>query len=163
MVSFAKDYIKSKLRSYHVRVSQNRRKFILQQFIADLKGDYKVVTYGNKCFALHRFVREGDFRASGSGKFEVNKEIPLEVIRYAFDLSKAFTVPWASYDIAYQDGRLEVMEFQFMTFGTTVVFLSERYHELQANDKIVEVSQRVVLENVFVEAVAGYLDNKMII
>lgn len=159
LTEWIKDYIKSVIRPYHVRVSQHKRKFIVQKFVHNLPGDYKILIYGNKSVALERGVRRGDFRASGSGKLTVNEPIPLEVIAYCFELARKFNVPFASFDVAVVDGEPELIEFQFITFGTTTLFLSERYY-LMRNGEVIEKSGKLDLEETIASAIASFVDRQ---
>ena len=153
---WAKDVVKSYIRPYHVRVSQNKEKFIVQKFIPGLSGDFKVLIYGNKCVALERGVKEGDFRASGSGLLKIDQPIPQNVIEYAFELAERFNVPYGSFDIALNDGVPELIEYQFVTFGTSTLFLSNRYYEKQ-NGTVNETQGSLNLENTIAEAIVGFL------
>ncbi len=48
-------------------MSNNRHKFIVQNFIDGLDGDFRVIVYGEKYYVVFRGNRDNDFRASGSG------------------------------------------------------------------------------------------------
>lgn len=67
------------------------RDFVLfQQFLPDNSFDYRVTVIGDKAFAMRRFNRDHDFRASGSDIQDMNPEvIPAEVIRTAFHAADA--------------------------------------------------------------------------
>lgn len=156
---WSKDLIKSFIRPYHVRVSQHKVKFIVQKFIPGLTGDFKVLIYGNKCVAIERGVKEGDFRASGSGLMKIDQEIPMQVISYAFELAKRFDVPYGSFDVALNNGEPELIEYQFVTFGTSTLFLSNRYYELK-NAQITEIQGKLDLEQTIAEALVFYVGEK---
>ena len=53
-------------KNYH-RASVHNRKFIVQNYIEGLSGDYKVLKYGSRFYSLYRKNRDNDFRASGGG------------------------------------------------------------------------------------------------
>lgn len=60
-----------------------------QEFIPQNQFDIRVIVTGNKAFAIKRMVREGDFRASGSGVILYNKaEIDERTVRIGFDINK---------------------------------------------------------------------------
>src|SRR6185503_17089802 len=44
---------------------------LLQEFLSNNKFDTRVTVIGNRAFAYRRFNRPNDFRASGSGNFDV--------------------------------------------------------------------------------------------
>ncbi len=60
-----------------------------QEFIPQNKYDIRVIVTGDKAFAIKRLVREGDFRASGSGNIHYAKEeIDERTVRIAFDVNR---------------------------------------------------------------------------
>lgn len=154
-VEMLKDQVKRVVRKGYSPVSQHKRKFLLQTFLPGLTGDFKVLVYGDKAVALKRHVKPGDFRASGSGLLVVDETIPPEVIRYAFDLTDRFKTPYGAYDIAMYDGVPELIEFQFVSFGTTTLFVSNRYFE-RAGSEIHEKTGKLNLEKVLAEALVRH-------
>ena len=105
--------------------SDHRRKFVVQQYVPNLSGDYKVVIYGDKYFVLFRENRENDFRASGSGQLSFPKEVPLQVLDFAHHTFSVFDVPYASFDIGFDGNSCYLFEFQFVMFGQFAVERSE--------------------------------------
>lgn len=101
--------------------SDHRRKFVVQQYVPNLSGDYKIVIYGEKYFVLFRENRENDFRASGSGRLSFPKEVPLGVLDFAHQTFFAFDVPYASLDIGFDGKNCYLFEFQFVMFGQYAV------------------------------------------
>lgn len=51
-------------KKYH-RASSHNKKFIVQNYIDGLSGDYKVLKYGSRFYSLYCKNRDNDFRASG--------------------------------------------------------------------------------------------------
>lgn len=71
------------------RLPVQRNYAYFQDFIPDNDSDIRVIAIGGRAFGIKRMVREGDFRASGSGKILYDPElIPDECIRLTFDLAK---------------------------------------------------------------------------
>lgn len=71
------------------RLSVQKNYAYFQDFIPDNNSDIRVIVIGDRAFGIKRMVREGDFRASGSGKILYDPElIPDECIRLTFDLAK---------------------------------------------------------------------------
>ncbi|HEU5181724.1 MAG TPA: hypothetical protein VFW45_13120 [Candidatus Polarisedimenticolia bacterium] len=103
------------------RESLHRKRFIVQPFLAGLTNDWKVLVYGRKYYVLRRRVRTGDFRASGSGRFEFVREVPSQVLDFASAVFAGFEVPQISLDIAVDGDRLHLLEFQAVYFGTTTI------------------------------------------
>lgn len=94
----------------------NRTPFIVQDFVPNLTYDYKVLVFGSKYFVLKRYVRENDFRASGSGNFtyETPSRAVLDYAKKVFDL---LDTPFVSLDIAERDGNCYLIEYQGIGFG----------------------------------------------
>jgi glutathione synthase/RimK-type ligase-like ATP-grasp enzyme len=63
--------------------------FYAQEFLPGNAFDTRVTVIGNRAFAFRRFNREGDFRASGSGKISWEpSEIDLPTVQLAFEVAK---------------------------------------------------------------------------
>ncbi len=77
---------------------------IFQEFIPNNKFDIRVVTIGDRAFAIKRLVRAGDFRASGSGfiKYEKN-EIDIRCVEIAFEVTKKMKAQVVAYDFVFND------------------------------------------------------------
>ena len=66
-------------------IGRERGYVYFQDYIEDCSFDVRVVVVGDKAFAIKRFVRQNDFRASGSGLIEFDKDnIPTACIEWAF-------------------------------------------------------------------------------
>jgi len=91
---------------------------VVQEFIHGLVGDWKVIVMGDVVATLWRGIRPGDFRASGSGRFEF-KKAPDHVLDFALDVRRLLRVPWASLDIADNGTECAIIEHQIVHFGTT--------------------------------------------
>ena len=95
-----------------------RRKIVVQNFIDGLSCDYKVLVFWDKYYVLQRGVRPGDFRASGSGRFEFPDNISDAFLTFAQNAFMTFDVPFISMDLAQKDNEFFLIEFQFDSFGT---------------------------------------------
>ncbi len=79
---------------------------IFQKYLADNAFDTRVTVIGNRAFAFRRFVRKDDFRASGSGNFDMDKElIDLRCIEIAFMISKKLNFNTMAYDFLYDQNK----------------------------------------------------------
>jgi len=75
---------------------------LFQDFIPDNDSDIRVVIIGKKAFAIKRLVRKNDFRASGSGFIEYDKEkIDERCISLAFETSKKLKAQCLAYDFVF--------------------------------------------------------------
>jgi hypothetical protein len=58
---------------------------LIQEFLPDNRFDTRITVIGNRAFGFRRFNRPNDFRASGSGEIDWDREqIDLETVRLAF-------------------------------------------------------------------------------
>lgn len=153
-----KEYLrKIKYRNKYVIESFHRSKFITQNLIEGLQNDWKVLVYGNRCYALYRGNRENDFRASGSGKFIFRTDLPSGMLDFAFHIKEHFNVPHISLDIGFDGTKFHLIEFQFISFGTTTIEKSPHYfHYVNGSWRLIE--EKSDLEKVYVESIVNYLD-----
>lgn len=140
----------------YTKESFHRSKFIVQNLIPELKNDWKVLVYGNKCFVLYRGVRKNDFRASGSGNFEFRKEIPDGLLDFALELKDIFHVPHISLDIAFDGKVFHLIEFQFLFFGTTTLEKAKfHFEKIQNNWSLIE--KVADLEDVYTDSIINFI------
>lgn len=77
-----------------------------QEFIPSNDHDIRVVVIGNRAFALRRNVRDGDFRASGSGKIVYDKTaIPVECVKEAFHAADLIKGQCIAFDFVFDKDR----------------------------------------------------------
>lgn len=139
--------------------SLNRNKLIVQDFIDNLNGDFKILKYGKRFYALYRQNREGDFRASGSGNlsFELPDDVNRnELFDFANTISTKLGTPLCSLDIAWDGKKFVLIEFQCLCFGPYTAEYSDAYFELN-NDGWVKVDEKCDLELILAEAVDRYI------
>lgn len=73
-----------------------------QDYVADNNFDDRIVVVGDKAFGLRRYVRENDFKASGSGIFEYNPELfDKQAISISFNISRKLNTQSLAYDFIY--------------------------------------------------------------
>lgn len=99
--SFRRLFVSTKFAKVHGR---ERGYVLLQEFIPNNSFDIRVVTIGNRAFALKRLVRKGDFRASGSG-FIIHdeKEIDIRCVKIAFETSVKLNAICVAYDFVFNE------------------------------------------------------------
>ena len=109
----------------------NTKRFILQEYIPNLKEDWKVLIFGDKYFVLNRKIRKNDFRASGSGKLTYENP-PIEVLNYAKQCFDNLDSPMLSLDICINEKKeCFLIEFQGVHFGPYTIINSEYYYTLK--------------------------------
>ncbi len=135
--------------------SKYRKKFIVQQFIPNLKNDWKVLVYGNKVFPLFRKVRDNDFRASGGGNNIFTNDLPKGLLDFALDVRQGLNVPNISIDVAYDGVNFYLIEFQVLYFGTYTIEYSQSHFEY--NNKWNKIDGSVILEEVYANSICKYI------
>lgn len=79
---------------------------IFQKFLPDNKFDTRVTIIGNRALAFRRFVRKNDFRASGSGNFNMDPDsIDPRCLEIAFLISKKLRFTTMAYDFIYDENK----------------------------------------------------------
>lgn len=135
-------------------------RFILEQFIPNLDGDYKILIYGNKYYGLKRGVKKGDFKASGSGIHDYHQEIPEEVLTFAKECFNKLDIPFAGFDIAIDENKkCYMIEYQSLHIGPVTLMHSEKYYTYDEN-KWHRHNEKSVLELEYARAIDWYLENR---
>ncbi|MCC7004473.1 hypothetical protein IT397_00940 [Candidatus Nomurabacteria bacterium] len=123
-------------------MSNNRRKFIIQNFVPNLKGDYRILVYGKKYYVVFRKNRDNHFTASGSGKLDFTIQLPQGLLDYAKCIYRKFNTPFISLDIGVNNGNFFLFEFQCLCLGQYTLEKSDYYyHETSPRvwDKVFEI------------------------
>lgn len=154
------DFGRSIKRKGYKRESRYRRKFILQEFVPGLENDWKVLIYGNRFYCLKRYVRDKDFRASGSGKFQFSDEIPDGLLQFAQKIYNMLKLPNASLDICFNGEKFYLIEFQAIYFGTTTIEYSKFYYEFDG-DKFLLKKGESILEREYLGSIINYIERGM--
>jgi glutathione synthase/RimK-type ligase-like ATP-grasp enzyme len=93
----------------------------LQEFLPDNPFDTRVTVIGNRAFAYRRFNRPGDFRASGSGRFDWDvTAIDADAVRLAVAAARALGTQCIAVDVLFRNGRPVINEISY-TFASWVV------------------------------------------
>ncbi|MGF1819655.1 MULTISPECIES: hypothetical protein [unclassified Vibrio] len=92
-----------------------------QDFVPDLDSDIRLQIIGDHIFGLKRFVRRGDFRASGSGNFiEFSpNNIDVELLKIAIDVNKKIKSQCLTIDFIYNGLTPQIVE---LSYGFPVSF-----------------------------------------
>lgn len=87
-----------------------------QDFIPNNDHDIRVVVIGDRVMAEKRYCREGDFRASGSGRFEYGS-VPDNVIQIAFETARKLELQCVAFDFIFSSDKPMIIEMSY-GFGT---------------------------------------------
>jgi hypothetical protein len=140
----------------YVRESAFRRKFVVQNFVEGLRGDWKILVFADKYYVLHRATRDNDFRASGSGKFEFREIVPEGLLDYASEVFESFCVPSISIDVGYEGRQFYLIEFQCIYFGSTTIEKAPWYF-MKSNSGWTVHKGASVLEKEYVKSVVAHI------
>lgn len=132
--------------------------FILQDFVSGLTYDFKVLVFWNKFYVLKRYIRNNDFRASGSGNFKY-EPVEKKLLDYAEKIFKKFDVPFISLDICYANEQYYLIEFQGIHFGPYTLMFSESYYTRDNNDWIC-VKEKSTFEEEFSISIDKFIGNR---
>ncbi len=145
----------------YFKKSNNRRKFTIQNHIPDLQNDYKILIYGDKYYVLLRHNRKNDFRASGSGLFEYNENLPEGLLDFAELVFNSFETPYLSIDVGFNGHEFFLIEFQCLQFGNYTLEKSPFYFAREG-EKWIKIQEESILEKEFARSVVRYV-NKFIV
>jgi glutathione synthase/RimK-type ligase-like ATP-grasp enzyme len=85
-----------------------------QDFIPDNDSDVRVIVINKKAFAIKRMVRQGDFRASGSGLLHYSKDnFNEEMIKIALNLAQHLELQSFAVDFVFKDGKPLIVEMSY--------------------------------------------------
>lgn len=140
----------------YIAQSKFRNKFIIQNFIKHLNGDFKVLVFGDKFYVLKRDAKKNDFRASGSGIRNFIKEIPKELLDFANKCYLLLNIPNASLDIAFDGNSFYLLEFQCLYFGSFTLTYSKFYWQKTSNGNFVLKEGESILEEEYAKSVSEF-------
>lgn len=145
-----------------------RTKFIVQEFVPNLKNDWKVYVMGDALYIFNRPIfKSRSFRASGGGydnyRYGLEADAPDGLFDFAFKIFRLLDVPMVSLDIGYDEHNKEFMlfEFQSLYFGTAgmLPYYSKHYFKYQ-NGGWETIENNRPIEETYSDALCQYLNNK---
>lgn len=159
-----RDYGRAIKHKGYIRESLYRQKFILQQFIPDLKNDWKVYVFGEKLYIFKRPLLKGrGIKASGGGYdnyfYGLEAEAPEGLFDFAWTIFDKMDVPHISIDIAYDGKDFYLIEFQSLYFGTAGIPYSQGYFTKKENNWDF-VEKKLDIEKVYADSIVTYLHKK---
>jgi glutathione synthase/RimK-type ligase-like ATP-grasp enzyme len=146
----------------YISRSLHRQAIVLQQFLPNLNGDYKVLRYGERFYVLGRANRPNDFRASGSGRLDYSPSGSVDIyplLDAAMLWSDAIGSPFCSLDVAYDpisNVDPHLIEFQCVNFGPATAENSNGYY-VRRVDGWTRLEEACDLEWVFAMATSAHI------
>lgn len=83
-----------------------------QEFIPNNYYDLRVVVIGDKALGEKRYIRKGDFRASGSGLFEY-VALPKDILKIAFNTAQQLNLQSVAFDFIFQNNEPKIVEMSY--------------------------------------------------
>lgn len=152
-----KDFLRRFKHQGYITNSKNRKKFITQNYVENLKGDWKILIFGDRYYVLSRENRKNDFRASGGGNLSYNKKVSEGLLDFAKNIFEELDVPNLSIDIGLSNNEFYLIEFQALFFGTYTLEYSDFYFKKRTGTwEIIE--EKSILEKVYAESIVSYIN-----
>ena len=99
---------------YEMLAGRDKGYVYFQDFIPDNIFDIRVIVIGERAFGIKRMVRDGDFRASGSGLIVYDyRQIPDVCIKIAFDISRKLNAQCLGYDFVFDGSEYHIIEISY--------------------------------------------------
>lgn len=151
-----KDLIRKIKHLGYIPDSKFKRKFIIQELVHNLNGDWKILIYQSKYYVLKRKNRKNDFRASGSGLFSYEDNLPEGLLDFARNVYASFNTPTLSIDVGYDGKNYFLIEFQSLYFGSYTIEHSE-FHFTYDSGKWQKILGASILEEEYARSISGFI------
>lgn len=131
---------------------------VLQELIPDLAYDWKILVFDDYVFALKRYTRKNDFKASGSGIFDFNAIPNDSLINFAVETRRMLDTPFISLDIAEdKNNKFSIIEYQAIHFGLTTALNCHQYY-FYNNGRPQKISKKIdSIESFFSKSIINYI------
>lgn len=137
---------------------QRERRYILfQRFISGNDYDIRVTIIGKKAFVYKRGVRNGDFRASGSGRLNhlTKNDIPYDMVKIAIKISQRFGFQSMAYDFVRDKSTDQPLLLE-MSFGFVPDYVYDCHGYI--SDDLSWISGHFRPEDLIVEDMIAYVN-----
>jgi glutathione synthase/RimK-type ligase-like ATP-grasp enzyme len=105
-----------------------------QEFIPNNDSDIRIIVIGNRAFGLKRFVRDGDFRASGSGNFAWRRELfDIRCVKLSFELTEKLQLQVGAFDFVFDENNMPLVVEVSYGFVSQVYDPCEGYWDQNLN------------------------------
>jgi glutathione synthase/RimK-type ligase-like ATP-grasp enzyme len=108
-----------------------------QELIPDNDADLRIDIIGDRyAFGFWRNNRCNDFRASGSGRIDFQRQLPLEIMKYCFQINKNHNFDSMAYDIIFKNKQFVITEMSY-GYNDKAVYDCGGYYVLTPKDEII--------------------------
>lgn len=143
---------------YGERYSQGVGRVIFQEKLENVDHDWKILVFNETAFALKRYTKEGDFRASGSGKFTFDERPPDRALNCALRAREELETPWLSVDVVPTEERCYVVEFQALHFGMYTYLKADNCYKKRDDSWVEEPKSDEPLERLMAESFRAVIE-----
>jgi glutathione synthase/RimK-type ligase-like ATP-grasp enzyme len=92
-----------------------------QEFIPNNDSDIRIIVINGKAIGLKRYVRDNDFRASGSGNFAWARELfDVRCVEISFNISKKLKLQVGAFDFVFDENNNPLIVEVSYGFGSEV-------------------------------------------
>lgn len=125
-----------------------KRIVLFQEFVPGNKYDIRVTTVGNKNLIFRRYVRENDFRASGSGMIDYNvSDKDIQTILIARKITDMIQAQTMTYDFVYSENAgFQICEMSY-GFAEYAIHNAPGWYDnaLEYHNETTDVFEEVVM------------------
>jgi glutathione synthase/RimK-type ligase-like ATP-grasp enzyme len=105
-----------------------------QEFIRENSADLRITVIGDRyAYGFWRNNRPNDFRASGSGRLDYERDIPKEAILKCIQISKDLNFDSMAYDLLFKDGAYMINEISY-AYLDIACFNANGYYLIDGDD-----------------------------
>lgn len=118
------------------RISEDYNVAYWQEYIPGNQADLRITVIGD-CYAygFWRNNRPNDFRASGSGLIDYERDIPEEQLRYCLDLNRKLGFDSMCYDILFKENDFVITEISF-GYKASAIYNTKGHYVLSKDGSI---------------------------
>ena len=104
----------------------------------------------DRCYAVRRYNRENDFRASGSSNWAFGKELfDIKMIKLAFEISQKLNMQSVAFDFILDKDEYKLVELSY-SWPVTGLSLSPGYWDSELNWHAEDVTQPIFIIEDFI-------------
>ena len=108
---------------------------LAQELCRDNEGDVRINVIGHRVMGFHRLNREGDFRASGSGRLVYPEALEPDLVQMAYRISQENDFDSMAYDFVRRDGKWVVLEMSYC-YVDTAVRDCQYYYDMRSGGRV---------------------------
>jgi glutathione synthase/RimK-type ligase-like ATP-grasp enzyme len=109
-----------------------------QEYVPHNSADLRITAIGDRyAYGFWRNNRPGDFRASGSGRVDYQREIPEDVIKLCLQINRKYDFDSMAYDVLFDSERRAIIAEMSYGYLDSVPQKTKGYYELQNNGEVV--------------------------